>query len=467
MPASITVNDIHSQLNVTAVDEIVPVHSIESVRDSILRAGSRGQAVAIAGGRHAMGGQQFCAGGMLLDTRPLGRVLAFDPEDGVIEVEAGIQWPALVAHLETAQAGREPQWGIAQKQTGADRLSIGGAIAANVHGRGLAMKPIVADLESFLLVDADGEALTCSREENAELFSLAVGGYGLFGCVYSAGLRLLPRRVLERVVEVHEVDELMPLFEQRIRDGFVYGDFQFATDEGSDDFLRKGVFSCYRPVEWTGELPEGQRALSVDDWARLLYLAHADKSRAFAEYATHYLATSGQVYRSDSHQFADYTDGYHAVLDGRMGATHPSTEMISELYVPRDRLVDFLEAVARDFRTHGVNLVYGTVRLIERDDETFLAWATQPWVCVIFNLCTAHTKEGLEHSAGAFRRLIDLAVEFDGSYYLTYHRWARRDQVEACYPQLPEFLRRKRELDPAERFQSEWYRHYAALFAQG
>jgi hypothetical protein len=37
--------------------------------------------------------------------------------------------------------------------------------------------------------------------------------------------------------------------------------------------------------------------------------------------------------------------------------------------------------------------------------------------------------------------------------------------VEACYPQFAEFLRLKREFDPDELFQSEWYRHYRAMFA--
>jgi len=47
-----------------------------------------------------------------------------------------------------------------------------------------------------------------------------------------------------------------------------------------------------------------------------------------------------------------------------------------------------------------------------------------------------------------------------GRYYLTYHRYATRAQVEACYPQLPEFLRLKKKHDPDERFQSDWYRFY-------
>jgi FAD/FMN-containing dehydrogenase len=460
-----TVNDIHSELNETVVEDVIALDSLDSIQNAVRGAADSGTPVAIAGGRHAMGGQQFCAGGLLLDTRGLDQVLDFDRERGVIEVEAGLQWPGLIEWLREEQQAGEPQWGIAQKQTGADRLSLGGAIAANVHGRGLTLKPIVADIESFLLVDAEGAAITCSREQNPELFRLVVGGYGLLGCVYSAKVRLVRRQVLERVVEIGSLDELMSLFDQRIADGFLYGDFQFAIDPASDDFLRRGVFSCYRPVEGADAPPAGQQALSTDDWQNLIYLAHTDKARAWEVYSTHYLATSGQLYYSDAHQFADYSDGYHGPLDARLGAADPATEMITEIYVPRERLADFMAAVADDFREDATNVVYGTIRLVERDDETFLAWATDRWACIIFNICTTHTPAGIERSAKAFRRLIDRGIERGGKYYLTYHRWATREQVEACYPQFAEFLRLKREFDPDELFQSEWYRHYRAMFA--
>jgi FAD/FMN-containing dehydrogenase len=91
--------------------------------------------------------------------------------------------------------------------------------------------------------------------------------------------------------------------------------------------------------------------------------------------------------------------------------------------------------------------------------------ARQPYACVIFNLHVVHTPQGLQNAADSFRRLIDMAIRRDGGYYLTYHRWAIRKQVEACYPQFPEFLHLKRQYDPAERLQSDWYRHYKKMFA--
>lgn len=461
----LVVNDIHSQLNRTPVHRIVRPDSVEAIQTAVREARSEGQAVSIAAGRHAMGGQQFGAGTVLLDMGAMNRVLAFDADRGEVEVEAGIQWPELVAHLVEIQRGLPQQWGIRQKQTGADRLSIGGALAANVHGRGLALQPFIADVIAFTLVDGQGEVVTCSRSEHPELFSLAIGGYGLFGVIATVRLRLAPRQKLERVVEVREVEDLMAAFEERKAQGFLYGDFQFAIDPASDDFLRGGVFSCYRPVDPVTPIPEGQRALSHEDWQRLLYLAHVDKRRAVDAYTSHYLATSGQIYWSDLHQMADYVDDYHQGIDERLGSSERCSEMISELYVPRSALPQFLAEVREDFRANGVDLIYGTIRLIERDEESFLAWAKEPWACIIFNLHTIHTEAGLAHAAAAFRRLIDLASGYGGSYYLTYHRWATRTQVETCYPQFSDFLRQKRRYDPEERFQSEWYRHYRAMFA--
>lgn len=458
------VNDIHSQLNRTQVSEIVRPESLESLRDLVRRAGRQGDAISVAGGRHAMGTQQFATDSINVDMRGLARVLNFDRERGLMEVEAGIEWPEFVQHYLEAQRDSPRPWGIAQKQTGADRFTIGGTMAANAHGRVLTRKPFVADVESFVLMDSNGELRTCSRTENAELFRLVIGGYGMFGIVTSATIRMVPRRKVERVVELANIEDLMAAFERRIAAGFEWGDFQFSTDDRSDEFLRRGVFSCYRPVDPDTPMPETQKRLADEDWRQLLYLAHADKGEGFRRYSGYYLTTTGQLYWSDTHQMATYLDNYHGPLDQQLHARVPGTEMITEIDVPRDRFVDFIAEVREDFRRNQVNMIYGTVRLIEKDDEAFLTWAKQPYVCTIFNLHTPHTDEGLRNSADSFCRLIDMAARRNGSYYLTYHRWADRARVESCYPQFEEFLSLKRKYDPKTRFQSDWWRHYTKLF---
>jgi FAD/FMN-containing dehydrogenase len=463
--SGVVVNDVHSQLNRTRVDHVVAVKSEEDMRSALLAARNKGQPVCAAGGRHAMGGQQFATDAMLLDMRGLNRIIHLDQARGTVEVEAGIQWPELIDGLLAMQDGQAAPWSIIQKQTGADRLTVGGSISANAHGRGLTLRPIIGDVESFTLMDAEGNLRTCSRTENRELFGLAVGGYGLFGVIARVRLRLMRRTKLERIVEITDVDDLIHAFDERIADGFLYGDCQFSTERDSDRFLRTGVFSCYRPLPPDAAMPADAKELNEADWRALYYLSHADTGRAYRAYTAYYLSTSGQRYWSDSHQLSLYVDDYHRELDRELQAAIKGSEMISELYVPRAALGAFLSALRADFRGYGVQPIYGTIRLIERDNESFLAWARQPWACIVVNLHVNHTEEGIDKAAVDFRRLIDRAIEFGGSYFLTYHRWASKPQVEACYPRSAEFLRLKRRYDPDERFQSDWYRRYRQMFA--
>jgi FAD/FMN-containing dehydrogenase len=464
---STLVNDLHSQLNPTTVHSIVKAPGLEAAVEAVRQAKASGRAVALAGGRHAMGGQQFGEDAVLIDTRALDRIVAFDREAGTVTMEGGVQWPQLLAYLDAEQA-REPEgqlWGIIQKQTGADRLSIGGALACNAHGRGLALKPIVEQVRWFDLIDAEGRVVRCSRDEHRELFGLAIGGYGLFGIVARVQLQLRPRVKVRRVVELAETSGIIDRFEERIAAGYLYGDYQFTTDSTRDSFLRRGVFSTYQHVPDDTPLTENPARFNPEDWARLTFYAHRHKRRAFEVYSTRYLATSGQIYWADSQLSAAYVDDYHADIDRALGSRVKATEMITEIYVQRPRLAAFMEAAAAALRRRGSNVVYGTVRMIEKDDETFLPWARDRYACIIFNLHVEHSARAIEAAADAFRELIDLGLAHGGSYYLTYHRWARQDQVERCYPRMREFLWKKREYDPEERFQSTWYRHYRAMFA--
>ncbi|MET0168164.1 MAG: FAD-binding oxidoreductase [Vicinamibacterales bacterium] len=481
--AATVVNDIHSQLNATRVEAIVRPRDVEEAAMVVADARRQGKSVSIAGGRHAMGGQQFGEATVLVDTRGLDRVLAFDTERGIVTVEGGIMWPAVLDYLERAQRDpRDPRpmsdprdppvmdprarrWGIVQKQTGADRLSLAGALSCNAHGRGLTLKPIVDQVEAFDLLTASGDVVTCSRRQHPDLFRLAIGGYGLFGLIANIQLRLRPRVKVQRIVTLADTGTIIDRFDERIRDGYLYGDFQFATDGGADSFLRRGVFSCYRPVDDATPLTEHPTRFHPDDWARLTRYSHTNKRLAFDFYTSRYLETSGQIYWSDSQLSAAYVDGYHADLDGVTGARVKGSEMITEIYVERWQLAAFMEEARATLRAHQANVIYGTVRLIEKDDETFLAWARDRYACIIFNLHVDHTPAAIERAAEAFRALIDLGIGHGGSYYLTYHRWARRDQVERCYPQLPAFLSLKRQHDPGDVFQSNWYRHYRQMFS--
>lgn len=131
--------------------------------------------------------------------------------------------------------------------------------------------------------------------------------------------------------------------------------------------------------------------------------------------------------------------------------------MISELYVPKHKLHEFLLAAKSALTRQKADVIYGTVRLIEKDDESFLSWAKDDFACIIFNLHINHDQISILSAKHSFRTLIDIAISMGGSFYLTYHRYATRKQLLSAYPQFRTFIARKRHYDPMGRFRSNWF----------
>jgi FAD/FMN-containing dehydrogenase len=454
------VNDAQTAMNPTRVARVISIHNLDEARALIREANTSGRAIAIAGARHASGGQQFRAGQLLIDTRSWNAVSRFDQERGLITVSGGIEWPDLMSFYLNAQKGKTRQWGIAQKQGGLDRLTIGGTLSANAHGHTLYLPPIVANVESFELLDAEGKVQTCSRETNPELFRCAIGGYGLFGLISAVTLRLAPRQKLRRNVQWANLDEVVPTLESRAATGSLYGDYQYSIDETSPDFVHRGILTTFDPAGADAVADEEPRELPADALEGLLLLAHTDRAKAFKTFAEATLASSGEVVWSDTHQYSPYPAGYHRRLDQTLRSANPGSDPLGEVYVPRDQLATYLGDARRELLARKSQVVYGTVRSIKRDSETFLAWAKHDYACVIFTLHTDITDEGIARTSDTFRALISMAVARGGSYYLTYNRFADRKLLDAAYPQFSEFLQLKKKYDPKEIFQSDWYRGY-------
>ena len=458
-------NDVQSRLNETAMVRVVEPSTPQEVRDAILEASAEGLAACPAGALHSMGGQQFVSGGVSISTSQLKGIGPLDPDGATVWLQSGVTWTELTAWLQAEEQGRSGELTIIQKQTGADEMTLGGALSSNVHGRVLGRKPIVDDIEAFYLTGPDGERVLCSRSNNSELFRAAIGGYGMFGLVDSVLLKLESRVQLVRRVSEVTTAEVIDSLQDRMNQGATYGDFQYMTDETSPDFMSKGIVSTYTPTGSVTAIPDDQLGLSTEDWMRLYVLAHTDKARAYAEYAGHYLQTDGQPYWSDEHQFSPYLPDAGERMAQYLGWTTFASLMISELYVPQDRFERFMSSARRAVLETGANVVYGTVRLIREEDETTLRWAKQDYACIIFNLLVQHSPEGIDRARDQFRALIDCALDEGGCYYLTYHRWARKDQLEKAYPELPRFLDLKNKYDPNGLFDSDWLRSLREVVA--
>jgi FAD/FMN-containing dehydrogenase len=132
-------------------------------------------------------------GGVILVSR-LNRFLSFDERTGVLECEAGASFAEILEHF-------LPRGWLLPTTPGTKYVTVGGAIAADVHGKNhhvdRSFGNFVVDLK---LLTASGAVVTCSPSENVDVFQATVGGMGLTGCIVSA--RVLLSRVESAFVDV-------------------------------------------------------------------------------------------------------------------------------------------------------------------------------------------------------------------------------------------------------------------------
>ncbi|HZL34641.1 MAG TPA: FAD-binding oxidoreductase [Tepidisphaeraceae bacterium] len=189
-------------------------------------------------------------GNILLDTR-LSRFLAFDPAAGVLECEAGVS-------LEDILHTFVPRGFFPPVTPGTKFVTIGGAIAADVHGKNHHRDGSIAEfIDGLDLLTATGEVLPCSREQNSDIFFATLGGMGLTGVILQARIRL--RKIESAYIAVDY--QQAPNLDAALA-AFASGDEQYQYSVAWIDCLSRGA-SLGRSVlirgnhATAGELPPG------------------------------------------------------------------------------------------------------------------------------------------------------------------------------------------------------------------
>jgi FAD/FMN-containing dehydrogenase len=191
---------------------LAPTSAVE-LADALSRAAREGMEVALRGSGRSYGDASLNAGKLVVDTSGLNRILAWDKQSGVAEVEPGVTigdlwrrtlpdgwWPAVVP--------------------GTMAPTIAGCAAMNVHGKNnFKVGPIGDHVLDFDLLAPDGRSYRCSREENADLFHAAIGGFGALGAFTRIRLKL--KHVESGLLRVgairsRSLQETFELFEQRL-----------------------------------------------------------------------------------------------------------------------------------------------------------------------------------------------------------------------------------------------------------
>ena len=193
----------------TVADVVAPVCD-EQVAEAVLARPSRG--VVARGLGRSYGDAAQNAGGAVLDLRGLDRVLQVDVPGARVTVEAGASLDALM-HLLL------PLGLFVPVTPGTRKVTVGGAVAADVHGKDHHLSGSFCDaVERLDLLVADGTVRTVGRDRDPDLFWATAGGMGLTGVVLRATLRMRPVETSRVVVDTERAGDLDDLL-ARLTDG--------------------------------------------------------------------------------------------------------------------------------------------------------------------------------------------------------------------------------------------------------
>ena len=147
----------------------------------------------------------------IFSTKRLNKMIAFDRLNGVLECESGV---LLSEVLEICV----PQGYFLYVTPGTKFITIGGAIASDVHGKNHHAEGCFSEyVISFQLLNENAELITCSREENSDKFWATIGGMGLTGIIISAKFKLKninSAYIKQESIKAENLDEIFQLFDE-------------------------------------------------------------------------------------------------------------------------------------------------------------------------------------------------------------------------------------------------------------
>ena len=444
-----------SRLNKTPIAEAFDIppdlrDAEPRLRELLQRAHASGLHVSIAGARHSMGGQTIYPDGITINMLPL-KAMELDTTRNLLHVQAGAKWADVIPYLD--RHGRSIE--IMQSD---NAFTVGGSLSVNCHGWQYGRPPIASTVQSFRLMRADGTVVRCSRAENPELFSLALGGYGLFGVILDADLRVVPNERLRLEQYIVPVDQAMSSFEHHLRQKPGVRMFYARLNVTPKKMFQEVVLNMFYPE--TGRIPPltapRNRKLARAVFRGSVGSDYGKELRWSAETKLQpYLA--GTVF-SRNELLNDNPDWYR----DRSAAT---TDILHEYFLPPSGADPFLAEVRSIIGRYRVDLLNVTVRDLEPDHDTFLNYADQRMFAFVMFFSQSRTPEGEAQMQAMTRELIDAALKNGGRYYLPYRLHATVEQFQRAYPQSDRFFRLKRQYDSHELFQNQFYIKYGKATA--
>jgi len=452
----IILNDA-SRLNATPVARHTSFSGTQNVDDLIARlrgelkeAAAAKRPVAASVARHSMGGQSLPLDGtaVTLDGGPL----EIDSTSKLYRTSAGSRWRDIIRALDPH--GFSP----AVMQSNSD-FGVGSTFCVNAHGWPVPFGPFGSTVKAIRMLLADGALMRCSRTENAELFSLAMGGYGLFGIIVELDVEMVSNHLLEPRFERIAPEKFAQSFVQTIETEksltMAYGRMSVARR----NFLGDALMVTYRPTRSEpGLLPVADGSRKLAGLTNDIYRAQtgwetAKKLRWFVETRIGPMVSGNPTTRN---ALLIEPVSNLAQKDVRR------TDILHEYFIAPERFGEFLTACREIIPKSRAEFLNVTLRYVAADTTPVLTIAPTRRIAAVMSFSQEMTPEGEADMKQTTEALIDRVVALGGAFYLPYRLHARRDQVEKAYPAAASFVAAKRRYDPNLLFRNAMWDTYFA-----
>ncbi|KAA0763844.1 FAD-binding oxidoreductase [Bacillus sp. SH5-2] len=420
---------------------------IKLVRDAKVS----GEKISIAGMQHSQGGQTYYPNGTMLDMKGYSEILEFDPEKKRIRVQSGVTWNDIQKKINP--------YGLAvQVMQSQNIFTVGGSLSVNVHGRDIRHEALIDTVESFRLLMADGTVRNVSREENADLFPYVIGGYGLFGVILDVTLKLTDDELYEMHTKMLDYKEYTSYFKEKVKKDENVRMHLARISVAPHSFLKEMYVTDYvlaesqQKLEEYSELkeeniiaaPKFLLGLSrYSDWGKNTFW---DIQRSYFERTDGQFETRNNVMRSDS-AFMEYENPNR-------------TEVLQEYFVPIESFTEYIDDLRTILSEEELNLLNITIRYVEKNENAVLSYAKDDMFALVLLINQGRSENEVKKTEDIIRKMIDVTLKYHGSYYLPYYSYPTKDQLKKAYPRIEEFIQKKKDIDPEERFVNLFYREY-------
>ncbi|WP_407158359.1 FAD-dependent oxidoreductase [Bradyrhizobium sp. STM 3557] len=423
---------------------------IARIRAELKEATAEKRPVAASVARHSMGGQSLPRDGTAITLD--GGEIELDTAGKTYRTAAGNRWSTIIATLDPK--GFSP----AVMQSNAD-FGVGSTFCVNAHGWPVPYGPFGSTVKAIRMVLADGTLLRCSREENAELFRLAMGGYGLFGIIVDLEVEMVPNLLLtptfERVAPERFAERFTRAIDGDAKVKMAYGRMSVSRK----NFLDDALLVTFRPaIEQPAPLPVVTTSTKLSGVANTIYRAQtgweiAKGLRWFMESRLGPAIAEGPYTRNSL--MAEPVANL-AQKDLRR------TDILHEYFVSPDRFGDFLTACRDIIPKARAEFLNVTLRNVAEDRTPALTIAAERRIAAVMSFSQETSPEGEIDMMRMTEALIDRVIAIGGTFYLPYRLHARRDQVEKAYPATADFVAAKRRYDPGLLFRNVMWDAYFA-----